>query len=175
MLYICPGQTYRRVIAMNNSLLSSVKMDYSTPKYFFYKLNQIFNFNYDLAADATNHKCMSYFNPKQDSLKQDWSKIPGWCWLNPPYGKTIGDWVAKAMSSSIEGANIVMLIPARTDTTWQHNFVFKASCIIFIKGRLKFGDSKNSAPFPSQLAIFGQLLDEHIFKLKKLDLGYMIL
>jgi hypothetical protein len=48
---------------------------------------------------------------------------------------------------------VVCLIPARTDTDWWHTFIMKGS-IFFIRGRLRFGDAQNSAPFPSAVVVF---------------------
>ena len=82
----------------------------------------------------------------------DFPKIGGGtCWCNPPYGRKIGEWVKKASKSN---ATVVMLLPARTDTKWFHEYIYGKAEIRFIKGRLKFGNSKNSAPFPSMVVIF---------------------
>ena len=76
-------------------------------------------------------------------------------WLNPPYGRTIGAWVKKAYEESQKpGTFVVCLLPARTDTAWFHDYC-KKGYIQFIRGRLKFGNSKNSAPFPSMIVFFG--------------------
>lgn len=75
-------------------------------------------------------------------------------WCNPPYGREIGKWVEKAYNESLNGVTVVMLLPARTDTKWFHEFVYGKTEIRFLRGRLKFGDSKNSAPFPSMVVIF---------------------
>ena len=72
-------------------------------------------------------------------------------WCNPPYGREIANWVRKA---SEESGTVVMLLPARTDTRWFHEFVWKKTEIRFIKGRLKFGGAKASAPFASMVVIF---------------------
>ena len=74
-------------------------------------------------------------------------------WCNPPYGRRIGEWVKKAAES---GAPVVMLLPARTDTRWFHDYIYGKAEIRFVRGRLKFGDSRNSAPFPSMIAIFNR-------------------
>jgi hypothetical protein len=74
--------------------------------------------------------------------------------MNPPYGRAIKDWMAKAYDSSKNGAKVVCLVPARTDTAWWHDYAMKGE-ITFLRGRLKFGNSKNSAPFPSALVVFG--------------------
>ena len=77
------------------------------------------------------------------------------CWCNPPYGREVGKWVRKAyISSKNEGSTVVMLLPARTDTKWFHEYIYNQSEIRFIKGRLKFGGSANSAPFPSMVVVF---------------------
>lgn len=75
-------------------------------------------------------------------------------WCKPPYGREIGKWVEKAYKESLEGATVVMLLPARTDTKWFHDFIYGKAEIRFVRGRLKFGDSKNSAPFPSMVVVF---------------------
>lgn len=76
---------------------------------------------------------------------------------NPPYGREIGKWVEKAYQENQEhGSLVVMLLPARTDTRWFHDFIYRKAEIRFVRGRLKFGDSKNSAPFPSMVVIFRQ-------------------
>ena len=75
-------------------------------------------------------------------------------WCNPPYGREIGKWVEKAYKESLEGATVVMLLPARTDTKWFHDYIYGKAEIRFVRGRLKFGDSKNSAPFPSMVVVY---------------------
>ena len=74
--------------------------------------------------------------------------------MNPPCGREVGVWIEKAYKESLKGAIVVCLIPSRTDTKYWHDYCMKANEIRFIKGRLKFGDSKNSAPFPSAIVIF---------------------
>ena len=83
-----------------------------------------------------------------DGLKQEWTGV---CWCNPPYGRQIGKWVEKAVKSL---ATVVMLLPARTDTKWFHDWVLPYGKIEFLRGRLKFGGCNNSAPFPSMIVIF---------------------
>lgn len=75
-------------------------------------------------------------------------------WCNPPYGREIGKWVEKAYKESLEGATVVLLLPARTDTKWFHDYIYGKAEIRFVRGRLKFGDGKNSAPFPSMVVVF---------------------
>jgi len=135
---------------MNKCLLSSKKMDWETPQEFFNELNKEFNFNLDPCATKENTKCKKYFTQEEDGLKQNWRGYRVFC--NPPYGREIGKWVKKA--SEARGGIVVMLIPARTDTKYFHDYIYGQAEIRFIKGRLKFGDSKNSAPFPSMIVIF---------------------
>lgn len=139
---------------------SSEKQDWATPKVFFDKCNNEFNFKYDLACTSKDCLCPSglMIDNGIDSLKEDWSKLLGmnWGWLNPPYGRELKKWVKKAHEEMQKGANIVMLIPARPDTSYWHNYILNQEDVEvrFIRGRLKFGDAKNSAPFPSALVIF---------------------
>lgn len=124
---------------------------WSTPQDTFDKLNDEFGFDLDVCALEENAKCKRYFTPKQDGLSQKWSGI---CWMNPPYGREIGRWMRKVYESAMtDGATVVCLVPSRTDTVWWHDYAAKGE-IRFIRGRLKFGGQKNSAPFPSAIVIF---------------------
>lgn len=135
----------------NTNIHFSSKTDlWATPQDFFDKYNQIYNFDIDVCALPENAKCLIYFTPEQDGLKQKWY---GKCWMNPPYGRTIKHWVKKAYESSLDGCVVVCLLPARTDTSWWHDFCVKGK-IEFIRGRLKFGGNKNPAPFPSAIVVF---------------------
>ena len=123
---------------------------WSTPQEFFDRLDEIFHFDLDVCATPENAKCEKFFTEACDGLAQNWSGV---CWMNPPYGRTIGQWMKKAHESSLQGATVVCLVPARTCTRWWHDYATKGS-IHFLKGRLKFGDAANSAPFPSALVVF---------------------
>ena len=81
------------------------------------------------------------------------------CWCNPPYGRKIGDWVRKGSESADLGATVVMLLPARTDTKWLHEYIYGRAEIRFVRGRIKFGGSQNAAPFPSMVVIFRRAED----------------
>ena len=130
---------------------SSATDNWATPQKLFDELNQRYNFELDVCASLENAKCPRFFSLEDDGLAQDWQ---GACWMNPPYGRAIKDWMAKAYESSKNGAKVVCLVPDRTDTAWWHDYAMKGE-ITFLRGRLKFGDSKNSAPFPSALVVFG--------------------
>ena len=129
---------------------SSKSDNWATPQEFFDDLHAEFDFDFDVCASVENHKCEKYFTIEQDGLKQNWT---GACWMNPPYGRTISLWMRKAFESAMSGATVVCLIPARTDTAWWHDYAAKGE-VRFIRGRLKFGGHKNSAPFPSAIVIF---------------------
>lgn len=134
-------------------LFSSVSDQWATPQAFYDELNEEFHFTLDPCADEYNHKCNKYFTKEDNGLIQDWGGETVFC--NPPYGRQIGDWVSKASSEAKkDDTKVVMLIPARTDTRWFHEYIYHKADIRFIKGRLKFGDSKNSAPFPSMVVVF---------------------
>tara|TARA_R100000808_G_scaffold3776_2_gene12962 strand:+ start:4140 stop:4568 length:429 start_codon:yes stop_codon:yes gene_type:complete len=131
-------------------LFSSVKDDWETPQHLFDELNQEFGFELDVCADESNAKCKRYFTVEDDGLNMKWEGV---CWMNPPYGRVIGKWIKKAYESALNGAVVICLVPSRTDTKWWHDYCMKGE-VRFIKGRLKFGRSTNSAPFPSAVVIF---------------------
>ena len=132
---------------------SSKSNEWTTPQYLFDELNDEFNFTLDPCATDENAKCSKYFTIEDDGLSKDWSNDV--VFMNPPYGREIKKWIKKAYEESLNGATVVCLIPARTDTTYWHDFIFgKANDIRFLRGRLKFGNSKNSAPFPSAIVIY---------------------
>ena len=113
-------------------------------------LNRIFHFELDVCATEENAKCRKFYTRQENGLLQNWAKLN---WMNPPYGKEIGLWIAAASAEALNGKLTVALLPARTDTRWFHRYIYRKHETIFIKGRLKFGDSKNSAPFPSMIVI----------------------
>lgn len=134
---------------MNTDVMFSSKTDmWETPEAFFRALDAEFHFTLDVCAVPENAKCRVFYTPEQDGLAQKWE---GCCWCNPPYGREIGKWVKKAAEAE---CTVVMLLPARTDTAWFHDYVYGKAEIRFVRGRLKFGGSKNSAPFPNLVAIF---------------------
>ena len=137
---------------MNTVLFSSNSDEWATPLGIYEELNKEFNFNLDPCATATNAKCLKFFTKETDGLSQAWGGYRVFC--NPPYSK-IADWVKKAYyEGRKDNTLVVLLIPARTDTRYFHDFIMHRAEIRFLKGRLKFGDAKNSAPFPSMVVIF---------------------
>ena len=134
---------------------SSQKDDWETPQELFDQLDRMFHFTLDAASTDENAKCEKHFTAEDDGLKQSWAGET--VWLNPPYGRQIGKWVQKAFEEGQKpNTFIVCLLPARTDTAWFHDYIYrqKGVEIRFIKGRLRFGNSTNSAPFPSMVVIF---------------------
>lgn len=132
---------------------SSKTTEWETPRDFFNEICADFKivFDVDVCATKENTKADMYWTKEDDGLSQDWSDLK--CWMNPPYGREIGKWVKKAYESAQGGALVVCLLPARTDTKWWHEYCMKGE-VLFIRGRLKFGESKNSVPFPSAVVIF---------------------
>jgi len=130
---------------------SSQTVVWKTPNGLFKKLNAEFGFSLDVCCFPENAQCGKYFTPDDDGLLQNWH---GTVWCNPPYGNRIGDWLSKGLVEAQNGVTSVFLLPARTDTRWFHEYILGRSEIRFIKGRLKFGDSKSSAPFPSMIVIY---------------------
>jgi phage N-6-adenine-methyltransferase len=124
---------------------------WATPQAFFDQLHAEFGFTLDVCALPENAKCRRYVTPCEDGLAQDWSQDV--CWMNPPYGRSIGHWMRKAYESAQQGATVVCLVPARTDTRWWHDYAMRGE-IRFIKGRLRFGEAKTNAPFPNAVVIF---------------------
>jgi phage N-6-adenine-methyltransferase len=140
---------------MNTDLMFSSETDlWSTPQEFYDQLDKEFKFDLDPSCNIDNCKCeYGFWKEEFDGLKEEWHKFKS-VFCNPPYGKVIGQWVKKAYEESLKGSTVVMLLPARTDTKWFHNYIYGKAEIRFVKGRLKFGGSKNSAPFPSMVVIY---------------------
>lgn len=139
---------------------SSLSDEWSTPDATFQALNSEFNFTLDAAATAANAKCERYFSIVHDGTRQSWKNET--VWLNPPYsrGKQNRFIEKAAHAAQREGATVVMLIPARPDTvSWHRHIIGQPDVEVrFIKGRLRFGDSTDPAPFPSAIVIFYPLL-----------------
>ena len=133
--------------------LSSKTDNWATPQDFFDNLNEEFHFTLDPCANEENHKCDLFYTKEQDGLTKDWGGHVVFC--NPPYGKEIADWVRYSYEQSQKpNTTVVMLIPARTDTRYFHDYIYGKAEIRFIKGRLKFGDATTGAPFPSMVVVY---------------------
>ena len=137
-------------------MFSSQTDQWATPQDFFDKLNEEFHFTLDPCADEFNHKCEKYFTKEQNGLIQSWEGETVFC--NPPYGnKETGLWTKKCYEESRKpNTTVVLLIPARADRISFHEYIYGKAEIRFIKGGLKFGDGKNTAPFPSMVVVFSK-------------------
>lgn len=139
-------------MTIHSTLFSSRSCEWPTPQSFFDALDAEFCFTLDPCATADNAKCEKFFTLADDGLAQDWSNEVIFC--NPPYGREIATWARKCFESARQGATAVLLVHARTDTRWFHDWVYGKAELRFVKGRLKFGNAKTSAPFPSLIAIY---------------------
>ena len=138
---------------INKGLFTSLDSEAETPQALFDELDKEFHFNLDVCATKENAKCGRYYT-KEDNALADWCSWGERVFMNPPYGREIGKWIAKAWVEAQTNAEVVVcLLPARTDTAWWHDYCMKGE-IRFIRGRLRFGKHSNSAPFPSAIVIF---------------------
>jgi len=128
---------------------SSASPVWETPQWLFDLLDKEFGFTLDVCALPDNAKCERFFSPETDGLTQKWEGV---CWMNPPYGTTIKDWMGKAKQEALNGSTVVCLVPARPDTNWWWDNVIEAE-VRFIKGRLEFVGSPSAAPFPSAVIV----------------------
>jgi len=144
-----------------SGMRTSLDDTWTTPREFFDELNKEFNFGLDAAALQNSTLVPdNWYGPDhpdpaaRDALRIDWNHNSRGrpIWLNPPYGRVIKDWMRKANEVASGGGTVVCLVPARTDTQWWWESVIMHE-VRFIKGRLKFGGQKNSAPFPSAIVI----------------------
>ena len=137
-------------------MFSSKSNDWATPQDFYNQLDAEFGFTLDPCASQSSAKCSSFYTADDDGLSKNWEGQT--VFMNPPYGRKIGNWIQKAYGEGEKtNTTVVALVPARTDTKAWHNYCMKATEIRFIKGRLKFGkgaSKTNSAPFPSAVVVF---------------------
>ncbi len=136
---------------LNDSLYSSSKQDWETPATLFDPLNEEFGFTLDCCASPDNAKVKSYYSTR--GLERPWRGV---VWMNPPYGRDIKDWVAKARREAKKGAVVVALLPVRSDTRWWHQYVMKAEEVRLLTRRLSFVGASNKATFPAAIVVFGQ-------------------
>ena len=138
-----------------NVHFSSKKHDWATPWQLFRELDARFGpCELDVCATARNAKCGKFFSPEDDGLSQVWHGI---CWMNPPYGRALPQWMHKAVVEvwAERASRVVCLLPSRTDTRWWHQYVLcHATEIHYLRGRIRFEDANFPAPFPSAVALF---------------------
>lgn len=137
--------------ASRNVHFSSTDSTWETPQEVFDALDQEFGFTLDVCATPETAKCADYLTPDEDAFACPWF---GTCWMNPPYGRDIGRWIRRAYASALDGATVVCLVPARTDTAWFQDYCLRGE-VRFLRGRLRFGGAKHNAPFPSAVVVFG--------------------
>lgn len=142
---------------MNKGLFTSNTDNWATPQWLFDDLDKEFHFTLDVCADDQNHKCEKYYTKADDGLKNSWE---GSVFMNPPYGREIAKWIWKAYSERANCKTIVMLVPARTDTSWFHDYIYHEAEIRFLRGRVRFEGAKWNAPFPSMVAIYRKIDEE---------------
>ena len=123
---------------------------WGTPQWLFDSLNKEFGFTLDPCTDGSNAKCGKFFTESDNGLVKNWGTET--VFMNPPYS-SCEEWMAKAYGASQAGATVVCLVPARTDTNWWHRYAMKGE-VRFLRGRLKFGDATDPAPFPSAIIVF---------------------
>lgn len=134
--------------------MTSQKDDWETPQALFDELDAVYHFTLDPCSTHENAKCAKHYTVEEDGLSQPWDGETVFC--NPPYGRNIGAWVRKCHDESSR-AKVVMLIPARTDTAYFHDYIYGKASVRFLRGRLKFergGVASFSAPFPSMIVEF---------------------
>ena len=139
-------------MGITKGMFTSNTPEWATPQALYNALDKEFNFMLDPCATDENHKAPIYYTAKEDGLKQDWGTMTAF--INPPYGRGIGQWVKKAYEHANRGGVAVALLPCRTCTKWW-DYVMLATEIRFIKDRLKFNDGDIGAPFPSCIVIWG--------------------
>ena len=139
---------------LNKEMFSSKTNEWATPIAVFRQLDEEFKFNLDPCSSDENAKCEKHYTIDNDGLTQNWGGQRVFC--NPPYGRELPKWVRKCYEESKKPDTlVVMLIPARTDTSYFHEYIYhKAREIRFLRGRLHFNESKQGAPFPSMVVIF---------------------
>jgi site-specific DNA-methyltransferase (adenine-specific) len=139
-------------MTIHQALFSSRSEEWPTPQDFFAELDREFHFTLDPCAARWNAKCTRFYTKEDDGLRQPWGRHRVFC--NPPYGRAMRQWAEKCFRSAQAGALVVLLAHARTDTRWFHDWVYKKAEIRFVRGRLKFGDGRQAASFPSLVAIY---------------------
>jgi site-specific DNA-methyltransferase (adenine-specific) len=138
-------------MSVEKGMFSSNRKDWATPQWLFDQLDKEFHFTLDVCATATNAKCEKFYTVFDDGLKQKWEGV---CWMNPPYGHEVAQWIAKAYEEANKGATVVALLAARTDTRWFHKYIYQKAEIRFLPGRLYFDDGPGRSPFPSMIVVW---------------------
>lgn len=138
---------------MTSGMYTSNTAEWATPRAFFEALDKEFHFTLDPCATAENAKCAKFYTKETDGLAQSWRGERVFC--NPPYGREIGKWVKKAHEETVGGGVdiVALLLPARTDTRYFHEYIYNRHEVRFVRGRLHFNESTAGAPFPSMVVV----------------------
>lgn len=148
----CPKSSIAR--SRNAGRWKGKGSNWATPPELYEALNKEFGFTLDVCAEAWNAKHSNYIAEEQNSLLSDWKNNV--CFMNPPYGKILVEWIKKAYESSLKGALVVCLVPSATDTAWWHEYAMKGE-IRFLRNRPRFLtiEGKWQQTFtPSSIVIF---------------------
>jgi len=149
--------TYSRLLRGDWYQMSETP-EWETPQWLFDLLDKEFHFDLDVCASEQNHKCPEYYSRQNNGLIRQWHGI---CWMNPPYGREIKDWMEKAKEEANKGATVVCLIPARPDTEWWWQNCIQGE-IRFIRGRLQWPGSSTAAPFPSAVVVLKERIEAKV-------------
>ncbi len=147
--------TYNKILRGDWYQMSETP-EWETPRWLFDILDAEFHFELDVCASHENHKCPRYFTKEDNGLNQSWNGV---CWMNPPYGKVIRNWLEKANYAAINGSTVVCLVPANIETRWWWQNCIQGE-VRFFPGRLKFVShnfkSTGTAPFSSAIVVLGK-------------------
>ena len=138
---------------INESWYTSKSQEWETPQRVFDDLDAEFHFTLDPCCTHENAKCKNHYTKEDDGLTKSWVGEIVFC--NPPYNE-MAKWAKKCYEEFQQGATVVMLVPARTDTRWFHDWIYHKAELRFIRGRLRFGNSKSNAPFPSMVVVYNK-------------------
>ena len=135
---------------------SEKSIEWGTPPEIFEPLNKEFGFTMDVCATSENAKCKKYISKEENALQQYWTGV---CWMNPPFGRYVKNWIEKAKEEAEAGrATTVCLIPAKTNTNWWHEMIINNAEVRFVRGRIKFiqngKQSTQALPWPMAIIIF---------------------
>lgn len=146
-------------------LMSSAQHDWRTPRALFEVISVMAGgFRLDAAADADSRLVVPWLGPgglDEDALATEWSNrgghyCPNRVWLNPPYGRALAQFSAKAVEQVMKfpDMEVWLLVPARVDTRWWNLLMTRAKEVWFMAGRVKFerpDGARDSAPFPTAI------------------------
>ena len=145
----------------SNVHFSSKSSDWCTPQKIIDRTIGLFGkIDLDPCSDnpfQPNVPALNHFSKDDDSLNKEWF---GKVYMNPPYGRGLTNWTNKLKqeyeTTRVEQA--IALIPSRTDTEWFEELESYPRC--FIRGRLRFSNQENSAPFPSMIIYMGNNFED---------------